>query len=319
MTDNFLHTPAEMMADYVQWAEAAKANPGIQFGIPALDKVMIPMRPGNFVAIIARPGAMKTTLLAILARNEADRILARGTQDKECVVFVTWEQSAEELTNFFLADGDYSASEVAWGEVPLDNIRKKAVKGVHKPIWIIGHGIARAGKVNTPRMYPEAVLKSIEAIEEKYHRKPTLLLFDYLQLIPVQYARDRVQQVTEIPHRIKEVALRVGVPAVAAVQARQEVDDRALKLPGLRDAQWASSIGQTADKLFSLWYPYKTEEPGSSIKVGEHTYTVTEDLLLVQFLKQRFAAGHGIYSFSIDPARLTLKELATQTKTIGGV
>ena len=73
-----IHTPADMMADYVAWCEDIHAHPGVQFGVPGIDDVLTPARPGNFVALIARTGHLKTTTLAILAQNEARRIVGEA-------------------------------------------------------------------------------------------------------------------------------------------------------------------------------------------------------------------------------------------------
>ena len=313
-----VHTPAEMMTGYMAWAEQAQDNPGIKFGVSAIDQKMIPMRPGELVCLMGRPGDGKTSILAYLAKQEADRIIARKAAKHEAVVYVTWEQSCEELTAFFMAGDKYSVSDVAWGRVDLDTIRKQVVKGVHVPIWVIGHGIGRAGE-KTPRMTPDAVLEAIESMQADFGIRPTLILFDYLQLIPIPNARERVQQVTEVPIRIKEVALRVGVPAVAGVQASRDVDNRQEKLAELRDAQWASSIEQTSDKVFSLWRPARTQAIGSYIGSTEngHRYEVTDNLLLVRMLKQRGDRGRFTWALYFNPAYLKLAEM--ETRQTGGM
>lgn len=321
MTDSgarrLIHTPAEMMTGFMEYAERAQADPGIPFGVRGIDQKMIPMRPGQLICIMGRPGDGKTSILAYLAKQEADRILSRGMETEEAVVFVTWEQAAEELTAFILAGKDYSVSDVAWGRVKLDTLRKQVVKGARTPIWIIGHGIGRAGE-KMPRMTPEVVFQAIESMREDFGVRPTLMLFDYLQLIPITNTRERVQQVTEAPIRIKEVALRVGAPAVAAVQASRDVDSRAEKLAEIRDAQWASSIEQTADKVFSLWRPARSEPPGDFIETesGERL-EVTETLLLIRMLKQRMDRARFTWKMHFDPAYLRLAELETRSMNDG--
>ena len=93
------------------------------------------------------------------------------------------------------------------------------------------------------------------------------------------------------------------------VQARRDVDDREEKLPELRDAQWASSIEQTSDKVFSLWRPASTEGLGTFVEVGEKICVVTENLLLMRMLKQRGDRGRYTWAMYFDPAYLKLAEL----------
>ena len=313
-----VHTPQELSAAYVEWAEQIQADPGIPFGIPVIDEKVIPMRPGNLTVFVARPGHGKTSVLAYLAKQEAERIMARGAAARECVVYVTWEQVAEELEAFFQAGGAYSISDLAWGRADLEEVRRQSVKRAGVPIWVIGHGIGRAGQ-KAPRMFPEVVLEALESMEADFGGvKPTLILFDYMQLIPIREARERVQQVTEAPVRVKELASRIGAAAVVGAQARQEVDDRAIKMPGLRDAQWASAIGQTADKLFGLWRPSLTEEPGTQIELeGGERFKVTPNLLIWRMLKQRFEQGRYTWAMYFDPAYLKLAELEVETKELG--
>lgn len=305
---SLVHTPAELASSFVEWAGRIQRDPGITWGVPAIDKRVIPMRPGELVGLIGRPGHMKTSLLAYFAREEAKRIQARGAAETEAVVYVTWEQSAEELEAFFQADGEDSVTDVAWGRAELAALTARSVGRVHVPIWVIGHGIGRAGK-GTPRMTPDVILGAIETMREDFGVRPTLMLFDYIQLIPVRRAQDRVQQVTEVPIRIKELALRIGCPALAGVQASRDVDTRKVKIPTERDAQWASSIEQTADKLFGLWRPVKTEQPGDVLEIGNRWYKVSDQLLIIKMLKQRFDRGTATWGMYFDPARLVLGEM----------
>jgi len=305
-----IHTPAELATEYVAWAERIKADPGIQFGVQTIDKYVIPMRPGELVSIIARPGHGKTSLLAYFAREQAKRIMAADNSEREAVVYVTWEQSAEELEAFFQADGKHSIADIAWGRADLETVKRQALKRAGVPIWIIGHGIGRAG-IKTPRMTPDAVLSAIETMEMDFHIKPVLMLFDYMQLIPVPNIRDRVQRVTEVPIRVKELALRIGCPALVGVQASRDVDKRQEKIPGMADAQWASSIEQTSDKVFGLWRPVITEEAGGTLSItgtpGMHT--INDQLLIIRMLKQRGERGRRTWAMYFHPAYLKLAEL----------
>lgn len=310
-----IHTPAEAAYNYLAWAESIQANPGIPFGVPALDAKMIPLRPGNLVGIIGRPGNGKSSLLCYLARQEAKRIMARGAEATEAVVYVTYESAVEELENFFqLDDGDecqYSASDVAWGRVDLDVLRKRTAKRVRLPVWLIGHGVYPSEKnvLKPPRMYTETVLKTIAAMHEDFGVKPVLVLFDYLQLVPVEQAADRMQQVTEAPILLKEFALRARVPVVTGIQARREVDQRQAKIPEMNDCQWGSSIEQAMDKLFSIWRPCTTEDEGTLIELMNKRYAVTDTLAVVRMLKQRGDQGRYTWIMYFAPQYLRLAEM----------
>ena len=95
-----INTPADLAVEHLDWATRNATMPGMSWGIPTVDRYVIPMRSGDLVGIMARPGHGKSSLLAYLARTESKRIIERGTQETEAVVYVTWESSAEEITNF---------------------------------------------------------------------------------------------------------------------------------------------------------------------------------------------------------------------------
>jgi len=157
-------------------------------------------------------------------------------------------------------------------------------------------------------MTADVVYKAIEWIRRDYGRRVTLMCFDYLQLIPVDSARDRIQQVTEAPIRIKELTLNVACPAILAVQARREVDSYRMPIPTMADPQWASSIEQTCDAVYGLLKPVNVWGlRGEPITVGTTQYPISKELLVIKLLKQRFEFP-DVFSwalgFDIDHLRL---------------
>jgi replicative DNA helicase len=306
--EHLIHTPAELATGLVSWAENIADTPGVGWGISRVDQQVIPMRPGNLVSIISRPGHGKTSLMARLARVEAERIRDHGTED-QIVIYITWEQAAEELEALFQTSDLITASDIAWGRVDVDVLRKQVADRARLPIWVIGYGVqGSTGK----RMDLQTVLEGIECIKSKWNLSPTLLLFDYLQIIPVGHFSDRVQQVSEAPVQVKELALRIGAPAVCGVQARREVDDRDDKMPTMRDGQWAASIEQTSDKIFGVMRPVLYWSEGTSIKLRGDRYTkieVHERMMVLRMLKQRFAKGRYTWLLYFNPELLHLDSL----------
>ncbi|MFH1634945.1 MAG: DnaB-like helicase C-terminal domain-containing protein [Chloroflexota bacterium] len=311
-----VHSPAQLAQSYVAWAERIQATEGCTWGIPAIDKVVIPIRAGEMGVILGRPGHGKTSILAYLARTEARRILARGKRESECVVFVTWEESAEELTKMFIPPAGYTITDLAWGRVPLDVIKKQASQlAQFPPVWIIGHGIERArqGK-RAPDMTPEAVLSAIETMEEDYGIKPTLTLFDYIQRVPVRRIANKVEEVTEAVKSINDLGMRIGCPVYVGAQARQEVDRYDNKMPTAADCQWASAILQDADKLYALLRPAQYLNPSQMGKEfyqfsDGRSFAVTEDLMILKMWKQRGDVGNHVWGLYFEPETLTLGEM----------
>jgi len=319
-----VHNEAQLAASYVKWAQRIHDTEGCSWNVPGIDKKVIPLRAGEMAVIVGRPGHAKTSLMAYLAKAEAQRIMDRGTRDTECVVYVTWEESAEELTKMFIprVGADYTITDLAWGRVPMDTIIGQASKlSQFPPILVIGHGIerARSGK-RAPVMTPDAVLSAIETLETDYGRKPTLALFDYVQRVPIQRISNKVEEVTEAVKAINDLGMRIACPIYVGAQARQEVDRRDDKMPAAADCQWASAILQDADKLFAVMRPAQYLSPS---QMGHEIYEfsdgrsfiVNTNLLILKMWKQRGDAGNQAWAMHFEPDTLALNEIELRRDT----
>lgn len=310
-----LHSPQEAGDKRLTWAKMMKDAPGVQWGIGSVDDRIIPAHPGDFVAIVGRPAQGKTSLLAWLAKQEANAIRARNTHHREAVIYVTWEQVIEEIDSLFYADADYSATDIVRGTVDLDKIELDALKRANVPIWLIG--ISSTGHDPTqvlPRMTLDVIWRLCDSMEAEYGRKPTLICADYLQLIPVEHAKDMVSSVTFASGMLKELAMRCACPIFAGVQARQEVDTYKEPIPTSRDGQWASRIYQACDKWFSIVRPwlYDVWRKKGKISLGGRQYDVEENLFALFKLKERFNKGRDVFPLFFEMEYLRLEEVAAQ-------
>jgi replicative DNA helicase len=305
----FLHTPAESSTSYVEWAEQRSREPGITWGC-VLDKHLIPLHPGDLVALVSRPGHGKSSLMAYMARREAKNIQARGMAEKEAAVYVSWEQSVEELEAFFQSGDTYTSTDMAWGRVDLEVVRKQAIKRPALPVWMMGYSIKDANEERPP-MTVDMVYQAIRDMYHEFGVRPTLICLDYLQIIPIpgKHAdKERVAKVTEATIRAKHLAMEVGCPILAGVQASRDVDGRRNKIPAMSDAQWSSAIEQTADKQLALWRPIRTEDPDEvqQVRIGGVEYDITGSLFVVKLLKQRFDSGTGVWAVNFVPQTLEM-------------
>lgn len=303
-----VHSPADLASMHVEHAKHILADPGIKWGLPGVDQVVIPQRPGNMTVICGRPGHGKSTLLARQAKLTAASLEPNSGQ---CVIYVTWEQTAEELEAFFASSEEYTSTDYAWGRVPIETIQKRVVHRASLPLWVIGHSLKHAG-TKMPQMTPEVVYGAIETLATDFAQpfKPRLLCLDYMQLIPVMGRHaSKVERINDAVIQAKHLAMRVGCPVMIAVQAARAVDDRKIKIPQERDAQWCSAIEQTTDKFFGVWRPYKTEEQGKPLIFQGHNVEITPDLFVLQMSKQRFDEGRHTWLCSFSPAELRLVEL----------
>lgn len=301
----FLHTPAQSTSNYVRWAEWLQTAPKIDYGC-VLDKFVIPLHPGDLMAVVARPGHGKSSWMAYMAKRTALKIVERGETQK-CVVYVSWEQSVEEIEAFFQSGNGYTSTDLAWGRVPLDKVKEQSIKRIHLPIWMIGYSMKDADK-QKPLMTVQMVYDTIRAIRYDYGYEPILACFDYIQKIPVTGKRTRTEEVTEAIFEAKRLAQDIAVPIIAGVQASRETDRRTTQVPTMADAQWSSAIEQEADKQLSLFRPSKALDAGEQIEIGGREYTVDDSLLVIKLLKQRFDSGSGVWAVHFEPQTLSVND-----------
>lgn len=310
MTENlFIHSPAQSTTRLVQWAEWLKVAPKIDYGC-VLDKHIIPLHPGDVMAILARPGHGKSSFMAYLAKRTAQKIVERGEASNKCVIFFSWEQPVEEIEAFFQSGESYSSTDLAWGRVDLETVKKQAIKRVNLPIWLGGHSIANASK-RQPEMTIDRIYEGIREMKYNHGYDPILICFDYLQIIPVQGAKERAQEVAEATYQAKQFAKSMGAPVVIGVQAKRDVDNRSNPMPMMADAQWSSALEQVADKQIALLRPIKVMDEGEQFTIGKKDYTVDKYLMVIKLLKQRFDEGAGMWPLHFKPQTLEVKDYHT--------
>lgn len=308
----FVHNPADLAQSYVHWAERLKAEPGITYGC-VMDKHVIPLHPGDLMAVLARPGHGKSSWMAYMAKHAAQDIVKRGAKD-EVVVYVTWEQTVEEIEAFFQSGDDYTSTDMAWGRASMDAIKSKSVKRVNLPIWTFGESKRHEG-IDRPKMTVDYVYEAVESMWDDYKVKPVLMCLDYVQIMPTASSgkADRIFQVHEAVNNAKQLAIRMGLPIVIGVQAGRTVDTYKNPIPTMSDAQWSSSIEQVVDKLIAVWRPAKTHDPDKEpyITIAGTEYKNDDELFVVKLLKQRFDAGFGTWAVKFKPQTLQLWDYET--------
>jgi replicative DNA helicase len=289
-----------------------KEHPGIKFGVPSVDRYVLPQRPGDMTVICGRPGHGKSSLLARQAKRTAQDIAARGAQYEECVMYVSWEQHAEELEAYFQADDAYTVSDYAWGRVDLADVQAKADRRAALPLWMVGHSRRNVSGQTQP-MTLGVVFQAIESMAHTFREapKPALLCFDYAQLIPYERGhKNRYEQVKAAIVATKQLALRVGCPVLIAAQAGRQVDSYRYPIPGQNDGQESSGLEQAPDKFFGIWRPWKTHRTEAEIELpGGHVVPNSPELFILRMSKQRNADGERTWVLSFDMAELRLAEM----------
>jgi len=98
---------------------------------------------------------------------------------------------------------------------------------------------------------PNAEVSRVASVARQMVRQHGVrcLFVDYVQLIRVQGAQSRREQVEAASLELKALARSLEVPVIAAAQLRRDVDQR---IPGMGDFQHSSQLEQDADGVILL-------------------------------------------------------------------
>lgn len=290
---------------------------GIRLGLPSIDNYLLPGRPGELITVMGMSSNYKSGLMQYWSRQIAQEIKDNHAED-ECVVYISWEQAIEEMMAFDLAfSAKMNATEIYQGRVndeELERLRLAAFKRIVFPVWLIGHSVEE--RADRPMLSLTAVKQGLDYLADEFGMKPRAIFLDYLQQIEPEDGADRRMQVFDMVRRCKNLALSESCPVVMGVQAGRGVYERSWGIPGMHEALETSNIEHTSDKILAVWMPKQTHQEGSLIDAkrrGETiTLRVTENLLILQVLKQKMGPSGLWWPLHVDPTINEVHEMRTE-------
>jgi replicative DNA helicase len=232
---------AQVLLDIVPKIGTARKR-GISTGFHDFDALTDGLHPGRLIILAARTSVGKTAF--------AGNIALQAAEAGEGVLFVSLEQSREELSERFICSRANVDTKTLHAqkldEAILDSITTAAAK-ISKLKLLIDD--------NTPR-----TISQIAALARIHHRRDKigLVVVDYLQLIsPEDKRTPREQQVAEISRGLKLLARGLRIPVIALAQLNREVEKRvgAERRPRLSDLRESGAIEQDADVIVFLDRP----------------------------------------------------------------
>jgi len=308
----FFFSPEELSSLSVSYFDYITAHPGMKWDVGGLDRSLLPWRLGTVIGLIARPGHGKTTLAVAKARITAQQIVREGRQDKECVLYVSLDQAVEELETLFLAGDGFSATEFMETTLSRDLVVSRAMQRPRLPVYLMGRSVLR--KRRTPRFTIERIYEGISAMHSSFGVVPRLVIVDYIQIVPVQHAKERSEQVSEAIVRGGELALAVPTCILFNAQASRAVDSREDPIPTMADCQHSSALEQESDVLLAVNRPWLNakenrdyEHPRPFTLRGQH-YNITPDLFLLRVEKQRFKKANVTLALRLSPEFVELAD-----------
>lgn len=327
MTDtnirDYVMTASDVANAVIAMLDAAKSEDWhlISTGHPDLDAITT-LYPGSLTGILGRPSHGKSMLCKAIAKRELARIRKDGARD-QCVVYVTLEE-APAVVGMALDGWNLSIQDVARGRFELEERRMAAAYITKQPLFMVRHPGIVNGKM-PPALTPQILYRAIESIAEDYpsdpkaaRYRPTLVVLDYVQLLqaddlPVT-EKAKTAQVTAAIEGAKNLAMRLCVPVVMAVQAGRQTDSHSDQMPAMADAQWASAIEQACDVVLGVHRPCRRDDFADKMRSGERihvtlngqSFVVNDSLMVIGLIKQRAGVGYGRFPAYLDPVGLTM-------------
>jgi replicative DNA helicase len=215
---------------------------GVRTGWRDLDDLVGPLAPGSLTIVANRPSGGKSAFVQGLA----DHAASTGVP----VLFASVEMSEDELAKRELANRAHVPTPRLRPPVDrpdLEQISFTSSEIADLPLWISTRNHGAAGVASEAR---------------RLARKDGLGLVcvDYLQLLRADQRERRELAVAESSRTLKQLAVDLDIPVVAACQLNREIEHREDRRPRLADLRESGSLEQDADLVLML---HKDEDPES--------------------------------------------------------
>lgn len=312
----YVHSPQDSQTAFVRLAEMIYGTSGISAGSILLDKFIYPNRPGWVRTWIARPGELKSTMLRIIAKTEALRIIRDEQQDSKYVAVVTYEEAVDTQELHF-QDKDYTNDDFWKGRVSPERAAKSSMKRLELPIWWFGDSMLKSAITPAP-MTLNMVMAGIAAIEKAYGLLPSLLLLDYIQEAQVERedGMDRKAKIIQGMGDLIRLGEIIGAPIELGSQAKQTSADKSPPIPGPRDGEYSYYPEQKSTGVNGIWRVWNThrdnleyQREGVKLAGWRTRFDLQPNLTVFRPAKARHTMLKMPVPALVDPTTLTITDL----------
>lgn len=243
-------------------AQNGKSTTGVQTHLKHLDEKTAGLQPGDLVILAARPSMGKTAFSLTLINNMIN-------DNKKAMIF-SLEMSAGSLIKRLLSmESLISLEKIRTGDFSdLELISLKEATTQMKN-WDINKNLVINDR-------PGISVEEIHQYSKKVHQESGLdiIFVDYLQLATTKSkSESRINEVSEISRKLKEIARDLKVPVVALSQLSRAVEQRTNKRPMLSDLRESGAIEQDADVILFLYrdqyYNKASDDTTTEIIIGK--------------------------------------------------
>jgi replicative DNA helicase len=217
-------------------------RPAISTGLCAYDRATDGgLWPGELVVPASRPGQGKSTFVGTIAANVA----ANGGRVDVFSLEMEYKEIARRL---LAAESGIDSRVLRRRELDTSHITHLVDVIMHMEKWPL--------RLDSARTTVEAIRsKVLRGIAE--HGPIALVIVDYIQLVRSSgaYKGNRVAEIGEIAHQLKDLAMEAQCTVMAPAQMSRAIENRADAIPTLSDLRESGDIENDADKVLFMVRP----------------------------------------------------------------
>ena len=295
---NFVHKPSEAYRVLVELAKQLYGSRGVSSGSANLDKVCFPTVKSWVRVWLAAQGQGKTTMLRVIALNEARKLReleAKGKipKDKFYVAHMSWETAIDAQEAYYHVNRKYTMADFWQGKVDPAMVIQGGLDRAELPIYWLGESMARTNP-DSRRMTVDLCIAGMRALWREDGKLPSCIVMDYVQEVEVagDVNMPRTQRVIEAMRQIIHLGTETGCAIELGAQARRSSLSNNPPLPNADDVEWAHYVIQKATNVIALWRPWTTHGKdqnalNSGIPLNETTFPLSPELVIASPLKHR--------------------------------
>lgn len=232
-------TPQETVnafADYVSAVAAGEVRPFVSTGFDSLDTQLSGgFIQSGYITLAARPGVGKTTVAVNLAENVA----AQG----KGVLYISLEMDERQI----MARRVGAAAGVSYSSIYGGKLTDRDWTRYNDAMQTLYN---RPFYIHDKPCTVEDIEREIRCIDNL-----SLVVIDHIGLLKCATGRSRYEAVTEISHRLKQIALSTGIPILALCQLNRASEAKESKLPSLAELRDSGAIEEDSDAVMLLSRP----------------------------------------------------------------
>lgn len=255
----------QAVATIEEMSQSDGSMTGLPTGFTDFDKKTNGLQKSDLIIVAGRPAMGKTSFAMNIAEKAA-------IKENASVAIFSMEMSSVQLTMRMMS----SLSRINSGKLKSGNL-----SDIEWPrVGQINHLLA-SSKVfidDTPALSPMEVRARCRRLQRQHGLD--LIVIDYLQLMQVKGAENRVNEISEISRSLKGLAKELNVPVIALSQLNRSLEQRPNKRPVMSDLRESGAIEQDADLIVFIYrdevYHEDSKDKGKAeIILGKHRHGST--------------------------------------------